>query len=676
MSQNFVTHCVFLTLSLSFSTGVRALDLYYDFEGDSGTTVTDKLVADGAQNGQIFNEVSFATQGVPFGTQAARFAPRRQQPRSTLEIPGTTELGSAFTLAVSFDTTDTDFTRLFSSFRGSGAVGVDRILVDMDVSGAIARGLRAIINNTVVETSSVPDGLGNPGYRHVAVTYDDGDVRLYFNGSEVASGFVGPGPLVTQTHNLQFGEDPHDGGGAGNEQFHGNIDDLLFAARVFSAEDIATIASSGVVGNVAPDGARLVHYGFEGGAIEDGFFIVDGPQNGIAHNSVSIDTDAANAAFGTGSLRFDDASAPQPFSVIEIPDTKNLGAAFTLAVSFDTTDTDFTRLFSSFRGTGAVGVDRMLVDMDVTGGVIPGIRVIINNTVVQTASPPEGLGNPGYRHVAITYDDGDVRLYFNGSEVASGFVGTPLVVQTHNLQFGEDPHDGGGTGNEQFHGHVDELLVLGQVLSGSGIATLAASGVAGNVTPGDSLAVYYDFEGGDTISDRFVSDGAQNGVIHNSVRFDTNAVNAAFGSGSAILDDPGPTIPFSVIDVGLVGNLGSAFTMAATVNVPGGGFGTGGLTRLFSTHSGTGSPAGRLIFDFDPNASVVDIGLRVILPDGTVAIAEQPFSTDENHHLAAVYDQGDLTLYLDGDVVGTGSTSGDVDLGLFLSASERTSMAC
>ena len=105
--------------------------------------------------------------------------------------------------------------------------------------------------------------------------------------------------------------------------------------------------------------------------------------------------------------------------------------------------------------------------------------------------------------------------------------------------------------------------------------------------------------------------------------------------------------------------------MAAVVNVPGGGHSNGGLTRLFSTFPGSGGVGGRFIFDFDPNASVEGIGLRVILPDVTIAVANDTFSVDEPHHLAATYDAGELRIYLDGTEVASASTSGNVDLGEF-----------
>ena len=102
------------------------------------------------------------------------------------------------------------------------------------------------------------------------------------------------------------------------------------------------------------------------------------------------------------------------------------------------------------------------------------------------------------------------------------------------------------------------------------------------------------------------------------------------------------------------------------VPAPGGGFSAGGLTRLFSTFSGTGDPSGRIVFDFDPNASVESIGIRCLLPDGTVAIHTEGFSVDEDHHIGAVYEEGELSLYLDGELVASAfGAGGPIDLGPF-----------
>ena len=868
---------------------LTAVEFLYDFEGDSGATVTDKLTTDGSQDGTIFNAVSFETTSVPFGSQAGRFDPpdvvEPTEPFSKIVIPESSVLGTQFTLAAHYRLDGAPgFTRLFTSFGGTGSVG-DRLIIDFDPTGGVIPGMRAIVLNTVVGTPSVPEGLADPGYHHVAMTYDDGDVVLYLDGDQIAAGNVGSGP-VEMGQDLRFGEDPHDLGGSANEQFRGNVDDILVIGRVLSAGEVNTIATSGVAGNVTPDPGELaIHYDFEspdsGTTITDRFNEVE--ENGFVIGNVQVDTDAANAAVGSqsgvlgdapptipfsvievgplgdlgsaltmaatinvpggghpsggltrlfstfggtgsvsGRLIFDfdpnasvegigmrvilpngaaavanetfsvdedhhlaatydgsnlrlyldgtevastatsgsvdlgefplrigediggilnenfigvmddalflgralsaeevatlassghagltappvgvdvfydfegdstaatdkldgdgeqngtlfngveivDSGAPfgaqaasfslpgdvELFSKIEIPGTAELGTQFTLAAHYNTTDQDFTRLFTSYGGTGAVGA-RLLIDFDPSGSVIPGMRAIVQNAVVGTASVPAGLADPGYHHVAMTYDNGDVVLYFDGSQIAAGNVGGGAVSMGQNLRFGEDPHDLGGSADEQFRGNVDDILVIGSVLSAGEIATVAANGVSGNVTLEGDLAIHYDFEG-----------GFGDAVLHGKVEIDADAANAAFGSQSAVLGDAPPPRPFSVIDLGALGNLGSSLTMAAVVNVPGGGQTNGGLTRLFSSFAGSGGVAGRLLFDFDPNATVENIGVRVILPNGAVAVASNTFSVNEPHHLALTYAEGELAVYLDGVEVATGSGSGDVDLGSF-----------
>ena len=50
---------------------------------------------------------------------------------------------------------------------------------------------------------------------------------------------------------------------------------------------------------------------------------------------------------------------------------------------------------------------------------------------------------------------------------------------------------------------------------------------------------------------------------------------------------------------------------------------------MFSSFRGTGAiQPGELIFDFDPNASVEGIGMRLLLPDGTQIRSDVTFSLD------------------------------------------------
>ena len=401
-------------------------------------------------------------------------------------------------------------------------------------------------------------------------------------------------------------------------------------------------------------------YNFEGdsGSTATDKLDEDGVIDGTLQNNVAIVSD--DAPFGSQAARF---TEPDLFSTIEIPGSESLGAAWTIAAHGRYRNKGFTRIFSSFRGTGRWCRSRPY-------GLRPERRRDSRHPCDRQQrrgrySRSSDFREDEYNHFAVRYDDGDVTIFVNGEPVATGNVGAGPIEMTAPLRFGEDPHDGGGSANEQFVGNVDEILVLGRALSDIDISTLASAGVRANLERADTLGIHYSFEpddAGTTITDHFVMDGAQDGIVRGDVLVDEDVVNAFAGDQSGVLSPLGAA--FSVIDVGALGNVGDQLTMAAVVNVPGGGFSAGGLTRLFSTYPGGGSPAGRLIFDFDPNASVESIGMRVILPNGNALTSDATFSVDEPHHLAMVYSDGAVRLFLDGQVIASGDgAGGDVDFG-------------
>ncbi len=94
--------------------------------------------------------------------------------------------------------------------------------------------------------------------------------------------------------------------------------------------------------------------------------------------------------------------------------------------------------------------------------------------------------------------------------------------------------------------------------------------------------------------------------------------------------------------------LGPVFTLAAVIKSD-----QDIVSRLFSNYRGVGDiTSGELIFDFDPSGISIP-GLRFIVNGQTVLSDPIKFDDGKYHSLAATYDHGKVTLYLDGVEVGS-----------------------
>ena len=256
-------------------------------------------------------------------------------------------------------------------------------------------------------------------------------------------------------------------------------------APVTPAFDAAATGEHDVLGSAfSPNPADVsIWYDFEsdGGQAVTDKLTGDGQQNPAFNSGGNVDTNPANAAFGSQSLRLPQApNLPGFFNRVQLPETANLGAQFTLALQANITETGFQRLFTNYNGTGPVLDNRFLFDIDPSGGAIPGLRVIIGGRgALQTESVPPQLLEPGYHHFAVTYDDGDIQVYVDSELVLSGELGSGPLPMPLDLFLGEDPHDGGGSAKEQLVGNLDDVVVLtGAALSHRDIRLLAQEGAA------------------------------------------------------------------------------------------------------------------------------------------------------------------------------------------------------
>ncbi|HEY9226531.1 MAG TPA: LamG-like jellyroll fold domain-containing protein, partial [Gemmatimonadaceae bacterium] len=92
-----------------------------------------------------------------------------------------------------------------------------------------------------------PTQLALNTWTHLAQTFDGATLRLYMNGTQVASqGFTGP--IATSTGALRIG-----GNGVWGEYFSGRIDDVRIYSRALTAAELQTDMITPVGGTPAPD---------------------------------------------------------------------------------------------------------------------------------------------------------------------------------------------------------------------------------------------------------------------------------------------------------------------------------------------------------------------------------------------------------------------------------------
>jgi len=184
-----------------------------------------------------------------------------------------------------------------------------------------------------------------------------------------------------------------------------------------------------------------------------------------------IDHDAKNAAFGQRSVTIP--SPWRPLNTLEITGSSNLGRRFTLAIMARSTDNHLGRLFSSYNGNHPVNSSELIFDCDPSGKAIPGLRLFCRG--IPVTSKPVTFADEKYHHLAVTWDDGHVRFYLDGNDAGEAWLpGGPPVVMPRDLLVGDDAEL--GRSDEQFNGNMDDILVLGRVLSADDVKFLATKG--------------------------------------------------------------------------------------------------------------------------------------------------------------------------------------------------------
>jgi hypothetical protein len=234
----------------------------YDFEGDSGTTITDKFTLDGSQNGIAHRQASVDTNpanarlGNASGNLAVATPPHTFSQIST--GIDHTDLGSAFTMSAVINVEGDGYvsgkqTRLFSNLVASS--GLPFLVFDFEPD-ASSNGFscRLILPGGTNVSTNQPFSYGDN--HTLTATYDGsgttGIAKIYIDGVEVFSGATATsGDVDLGDYGLMVGEDQN---GIANEQFVGTMDDVLILGEALSAADVMLLHTDGAAAIVPEPG--------------------------------------------------------------------------------------------------------------------------------------------------------------------------------------------------------------------------------------------------------------------------------------------------------------------------------------------------------------------------------------------------------------------------------------
>ena len=293
-------------------------------------------------------------------------------------------------------------------------------------------------------------------WQHIAGLWDGDSLKLFRNGREVASAYVGPAvPDPTSTLLCISAEN-------GTWQFfNGKIDEVKVYSRALSAEEISREFEKPSlvgfwtfdrgIGDTAYDSSPYGNHGT----------LVNGPARvaGISGNALDLD--------GTDDY-------------VEVADSPSLDVAGPFTTMCWVYPRHLPRGFTSF-------INKWMNYILQTGEFGPRrLRLIFRDSEGQSyclESPDNILTLDEWQHIAGLWDGDSLKLFRNGREVASAYVGPAVPDPTSTLLCISAEN---GTW-QFFNGKIDEVKVYSRALSAEEMKAEFESGVARGDTNGDGI---------------------------------------------------------------------------------------------------------------------------------------------------------------------------------------------
>ncbi len=375
---------------------------------------------------------------------------------------------------------------------------------------------------------TVPGGIPNNAWTHVACTYDHNQLKIYYNGANIGMLTVGPKTVIDSSASLRISGDDN-----GNAHFNGMLDEVEIFDRALDDTEIADIYSAGSAGVchscTAPPSGMTSWYTGEGNADDIG-----GTNNGTF----------TSPAFAPGKVG-------QAFSF------DGVAASFITAPASGTTTT--LTLDAWIKPAAYVdGDNQPSVVFERTGAFAPKIGLqLINNDGTMTvyigasqyATTASGvLPLNQWSHVAVTISPNgaqrDVSIILNGSVVGStttsSFVidpGTLLIAKANGFI-------------NRFNGLIDEVETFDRGLSPTELAGIFAADSAGKChTSTLRFAASTDSVNEDgTATFTLIRDGANDSAATVDYTFNSGSSDTATGGAActAGVDYIGTSGQFSI----------------------------------------------------------------------------------------------------------------------------------
>ena len=319
-----------------------------------------------------------------------------------------------------------------------------------------------------------------------------------------------------------------------------------------------------------PDGFVSVNAPLRGGEVLTKPLVFAAPETSLpapARPPEPIVRAEDNPIVGKASLRFIHPAA------LPIPAGRDLGREVTLAAHFKgLSSMTPRRLWAACNGGPFSQGDRQLVvDMGVSHANGPALRFIYSG--MQVIVPMSVLGRSLWtaqpHHVAVTWDDGLVKIYVDGKQIADGgSKGAGNLSLAADLRLGEGypglAHFDRPFCGDRHNAMVDDVLILRRVLSAEEAAAMARDGARAVVDPDRDKGILYTMEEDTTgerrIRDSLPADGAADtelplgGIEWGDVQLLVNYSTSAAGSlRCEIQDADGQPIPgFSMTEADLI----------------------------------------------------------------------------------------------------------------------------